>query len=313
MLYPALEISGVPDGELLLAIADDFSPSALDDRGSTLTIYFIDAARREGARQAIARQWPDATISARDVDDEDWARRSQENLGPITVGRITVCPPWVQTVDAPHTATHVPRSKPRVPSLGSRDSIPEPRLPSPDSPLPTSDSRVQIVIAPSMGFGTGHHVTTRLCLAALQRTPVEGALALDVGTGSGVLALAARLLGAREAIGLDVDPDAIQSATENLALNPRVDAVRFLIGDLRDLPLPRAAVVTANLTGALLVQSAPLLAATLAPGGTLIVSGLMAAERDEVVTAFPTLGLKDEAAEDGWLGLTFNRGTATSG
>jgi ribosomal protein L11 methyltransferase len=154
-----------------------------------------------------------------------------------------------------------------------------------------------------MGFGTGHHATTRLCLAALQTLNLAGGLALDVGTGSGVLAIAARLLGAREAKGIDFDADAIQSARENLTRNPFVDQVRFEIADLRSAPLSLAHVVTANLTGTLLIRSAPILLGALAPTGTLIVSGLQTSERDEVVKAFAPARVLWEAEEDGWMGL----------
>jgi ribosomal protein L11 methyltransferase len=157
-----------------------------------------------------------------------------------------------------------------------------------------------------MGFGTGHHATTRLCLAALQRLPLHGRTVLDVGTGSGVLALAARLLGARDAVGLDVDPDAIQSAEENLAANPAIDRVLFVTGDLRTVPLDPADVVTANLTGALLVQTAGLLRAAVRPGGTLIVSGLLDHERSAVVEALSPAAVVWEESEQNWVGLALN-------
>ena len=211
---------------------------------------------------AVVALQPQFRVSPVDVPDDDWARRSQENLKPITVGRITVAPrerPPSQLV-----TTRRPRA------TGHRHRP------------------ITIVIVPSMGFGTGHHATTRLCLAALQAIDVTGAFVLDVGTGSGVLAIAAVQLGAARALGVDDDPDAIQSANENLALNPAPhpgQTVTFAVGDLMTLALPPADVVTANLTGALLIRAAGRLRQAVRPGGVLIVSGLLVHERDEVLRA----------------------------
>ena len=271
--YPALDVRGV-EPDFVLAAVDDFGPSAAELHDDGVTIFFTEAGRRDQAREAVAAAFPKARVSAHGVDDGDWARRSQQALGPVTVGRLTVAPPWA----------------PPAPS-GSLQ---------PDA--------VSVVILPSMGFGTGHHATTRLCLAALQDLDLRERLVLDVGTGSGVLALAARRLGAASALGTDYDVDAIASANENLDLNPDIDHVRFVVADLEaDEPLPRAPVVTANLTGAQLVRSATELSAALEPGGSLVVSGLMVEERAAVVAAFAGLRLAREAREDEWLCLTFTR------
>lgn len=270
--WPALDIGG-PDPDLLLALLDDFQPTAVEERADELRAFFADPRQRDAACDALS---PRFMVRAVDVPDEDWARRSQEDLKPITVGRITVTPPWRAT-----TAHQLP--------------------------ITTISDPISIVIEPSMGFGTGHHATTRLCLAALQTIDLDGRTMIDVGTGSGVLAIAARKLGAKAALGIDYDADAIQCARDNLALNPDVDGVSFELTDLRSAALPRADVITANLTGALLVRAARDLWNLLEPGGTLIVSGLQAHERDEVFGAFGLVGSAWEQEEDGWIGASFNR------
>lgn len=158
-----------------------------------------------------------------------------------------------------------------------------------------------------MGFGTGHHATTRLCLAALQTIDLAGKMVLDVGTGSGVLAIAAARLGAARAIGIDCDADAIQSARENLDLNPEAHHVTFEAMDLAIDALPPADVVTANLTGALLVRSAPTLLAAVRPAGMLILSGIQSHEHDEVHGAFTGAEVRWEREEDGWVGIAVKK------
>jgi ribosomal protein L11 methyltransferase len=268
--YPALDVRGV-DGELALAVVDHCSPTAAEERDGVLTIFFPDASRRDSAREAIGRELPAAATDARDVDDEDWARRSQENLTAVTVGRVTVSPHPIEN------------------ERDIRDS---------------SADDVSIVVLPSMGFGTGHHATTRLCLAALQTLDLAGKVVLDVGTGSGILALTARRLGARAALGIDTDSDAIAAALENLRLNGDLDGVGFAIGDVMRSELPAADIITANLTGALLERAAAILVAG-DPAPTVVVSGVLVEERDSVVTAFRPAIPSWEAAEEGWVGFVF--------
>jgi ribosomal protein L11 methyltransferase len=155
-----------------------------------------------------------------------------------------------------------------------------------------------------MAFGTGHHATTRLCLEALQRIDLAGAFVLDVGTGSGVLAIAADRLGAARTLGIDCDADAVQSARDNLELNPEAAHSSFEVRDLEAAPLPLADIVTANLTGALLVRGAATLLAAAHRGGTLILSGLLVEEADAVRQAFGgSAEVIAERQENEWLCL----------
>ena len=270
--YPALDVEST--SELLLALVDDFSPTAVEPRGEATRLFFASADARDAA-QAELRAVGYAA-QALDVPDEDWARRSQDNLAPISVGRISVVAPW-------HLA---------------------PGHPAPERAAP---GHIMIVILPSMGFGTGHHETTRLCLRALQALDITGAVVLDAGTGSGVLALAADHLGAASVLGVDHDPDAVQSARENLALNPRALRTTFDTLDITTSPLTPADVVTANLTGALLTRLADRVAGAVRPGGILVLSGILAEERDSVRRAFAGLDLVSAQREGEWVGLVLKK------
>jgi len=159
-----------------------------------------------------------------------------------------------------------------------------------------------------MGFGTGHHATTRLCLAALQSFDLRGKFVLDVGTGSGLLAIAASTLGATRALGIDDDADAIQAARENVDANG-VTNVELVIADLMNDDLPLADVVLANLTGALLIRAAGRLVTAVRPGGVLILSGILASEGAEVRGAFANQRMLSDVKErqeeaDEWLAIT---------
>jgi ribosomal protein L11 methyltransferase len=257
--YPALEIRGA-DPDRLSAAIDDLPATAMEDRDNAVRVFFSTTGARDLAQSALS---PDFDAVPIEVSDDDWALRSQENLQPVTVGRITISP-------------------------------------NPESPFPNP---LTVVIRPSMGFGTGHHVTTRLCLEALQAIDLTNAFVLDVGTGSGVLAIAACRLGAARALGIDHDADAVESARQNLELNPATRGVTFEVADLQTAALPQANVVTANLTGAVLVRFAHSLLNAVRDGGTLILSGLLSAERDDVVEAFEGLTILWEREEDGWVGL----------
>ena len=171
---------------------------------------------------------------------------------------------------------------------------------------PPWDVPLTIVIQPSMGFGTGHHATTRLCLTALQRLDVRGRDVLDVGTGSGVLAIAASRLGAASVRACDDDQDAIQAAWENLALNPGA-VVTMLVGDLRTMQLEPAHVVMANITGGLLIATATRLLSLTAAHGHLILSGFQVGEESEVVSAFAPAATVERFDEDGWVAVTLKR------
>ncbi|MBE3071364.1 MAG: 50S ribosomal protein L11 methyltransferase, partial [Acidobacteria bacterium] len=162
-----------------------------------------------------------------------------------------------------------------------------------------------VLIEPSMGFGTGHHATTRLCLRALASLDLRSRSFLDIGTGSGILAIAACLLGATPVIAIDTDPDAIESARGNLRLNGVTDRIQLVTDDFRRERHLRAATVVANLTGGALVQGCQEIARLVEGGGVLIVSGFTREETEQVYSALARLGqIVSSDEEDGWCTAT---------
>lgn len=260
-LVSALELSFPPiathpDLTDRVAVAlDDAGLAAVHERGPDVEpvwrVFLADPSQTvRVADQLRTRFAPDGCrVAVVEIEDEDWAARTQAHLRHVAVGGLVVAPPW-------------------------------------DIPSPLSADRQLIVIPPSMGFGTGHHETTRLCLRVLQDLDLKRKRVVDVGTGSGVLAIAAFLLGATDVEGIDYDEDALTSARQSVAVNGLTGRIRLRAADIRTARMAAADVVTANLTGALLVSVAPALASIVDGGGSLILSGFQPHEAEAVVEAF---------------------------
>jgi ribosomal protein L11 methyltransferase len=270
--YPALDLRWRSGADLLSlherihSTIDEFDPLAIheDELADGWRIFFRSARQQQNAATALQSSLGDALVSLEPIGvlDDDWARRSQQSLRAVSVGRIVVAPPWDEHPQHPQHLQHL-----RYPST------------------------ITIVIDPSTGFGSGHHETTRLCLELLQATDVAGRRAIDVGTGSGVLAIAAWKLGASRVVALDNDPDALRSARENVVRNGAEIAIDVLDGDLASLSVEPADVVTANLTGAVIRRYAIALRELTRPGGRLIVSGFNPEECEDVMRSLASLGV----------------------
>jgi ribosomal protein L11 methyltransferase len=168
---------------------------------------------------------------------------------------------------------------------------------------------VPIVLDPGMAFGTGHHASTRGCLELLEAALRDraGARVLDLGTGSGILAIAARKLGAGEVWAVDIDPDACAVAAANAAVNGVRDGVH-IDTDLTTVP-GVFDVVLANLFAAQLVDFAAAIAARLMPGGAAVGAGILTSEADAVRGAWRAAGLvaDGEWSDEGWVALAYRR------
>lgn len=241
------------------------------------TAHFSTSAQRDAAESVLKSDAEFAALDSQktDVEDEDWARRTQADLPAIRIGRVTIAPPW-----------DVPKPSLRVP-----------------------DPNITILIEPSRGFGTGHHQSTRLCIVLLQNRIVSGQRVVDVGTGSGVLAITAAKLGAAFVAAIDSDPDAIENARENIAANGVEKLVEAHVDDLTTTTVAAADLVTANLTGTLLSLHASDLARLVRPGGSLIVSGFNIDEKTRVTDAMAVANfdLTEAAEEEDWFAFVLTR------
>jgi ribosomal protein L11 methyltransferase len=285
-----LRASAVDDSEDVAAfVLADFSPVAIHDLADRplppgglwdptyppipdppptplhWSVCFGDPGERDRAADAIQNALPRLVIDRVDLPDEDWAARSQRSLRAIRAGRFIVAPPWDLPADA----------------IGA----------------------TVIVIEPSMGFGTGHHATTRMCLQLLSDLDLSDRTVLDLGTGSGVLSMAAALSGARRVVGIDVDQDAIDSADASARLNTLPDTLSFELSDFRVRPPQPADLVLANLTGGMLTSAATAITGLVRPHGRLILSGFDHTEVQGVVAAFPSFSEQRRLSEDNWIAL----------
>lgn len=220
---------------------------------------------------ALQPALPRPALETGSVTDSGWAENWKAHFPPLAIGeQLFVHPPWIAEVPA---------------------------------------GRVSIVLDPGMAFGTGHHASTRGCLTLLEAALRERprARVFDLGTGSGILAIAARKLGAAEAWAIDIDADALAVAAENAAVNGVTDGLHF--GTALDAVPGDFDVVLANLFAAQLIEFAAVIAGRLRPGGMAIGAGILTVEAAAVRDAWSAAGLvaNGEWSDEGWTALAYRR------
>ena len=233
------------------------------DRDPVITLWFADdeeglaeCGRAAEAAKRFAKENSGCGIgiSAREsCDDSEWLYKWQEHFKPAKVGeRIVVKPSW-------------------------------------ESYEPEKGDLV-IEMDPGMAFGSGLHETTSMCIKALEKYMTPGARVLDVGTGTGILAIAAALLGAGGCLGIDIDSEAVRVASENTAKNGFGDAIAVVKGDLTEGVNYDADIIVANLMADLVMRLSPAAAKHLRPGGIYISSGILDIKEDAVAAAVRDAG-----------------------
>ena len=250
--------------------------------GFTVLVLYATRATAASVRDAVAALSGTRVGAPQPVANTDWSEAWREGLTALVIGeRLVVRPSWVEPVPGEHA---------------------------------------EVVIDPGQAFGTGAHVSTHLVLEWLEAlaSTSEGlgreSRVLDVGAGSGVLALASVALGAAEAVGFDLDPESGRAAREATETNGAVAQARFFVGPIEAIDGPPFDWVLANLLKREVLPLKAAIATRTRPGGHAVLSGLLAREEDEVVAAFESEGLVRAGARtardpngDEWVSLLFQR------
>ena len=227
-------------------------------------------------RQRVGRPCGTLNVSTVSLQEEDWAHNWQKYYPPLPVGeRLYIVPEWMrcQTVPA---------------------------------------GRIPIYLNPGLIFGTGSHGTTRLCLEGVERYTKPGDRVLDLGTGSGILSIAALVLGAKAAVGCDIDPKASRVAAENAAYNGITDGFRVETGNiiadpaLREKLAGQYEMVLANIIADVIIPLIPYVKDFLAPGGKFLTSGIIDHRAQDVKKALETHGytILERHDREGWVSYT---------
>jgi ribosomal protein L11 methyltransferase len=244
---------------------------AVEERSDgTLTAFTADEAAADALVEQVGRELTASIGSGpRLIEQVDWSTRWREGLGPRTVERLTIVPSW----------------------------LPEAAVSDPFT----------IVLDPETAFGSGEHGSTRVALTLLSRTLQPGARVLDLGSGSGILAIAAIKLGAARAIGIDVDAEANEVAVRNASRNGVAEKVEFIEGDAAVLsPLAGPAdLLLSNILRTVNTALLPVIATALAPGGMAVFSGMEQPESDDFRRALSDARFVaiQEAVDSGWWGV----------
>jgi ribosomal protein L11 methyltransferase len=249
----------------------------------TLRAYFNSAPDTEKLRERILRdlkliglpEFALRGITSMTVADQDWLAEWKKGYEPIAVGQsLLICPSW------------------------RRDQA-------------RNSDRIVIEIDPGMAFGTGTHETTRGCLELLEKYWKGGSL-LDVGTGTGILAIAAvKLRPGSRVVGFDLDPEAVEVALENAAINGVADEIEIEVNKLSSYQGQEFDLVLANLTADVIIPLSPEFPQVLKPQGALIVSGVLREQTDDVRAALEShnLSLIEMMPEGDWMTLALQTPT----
>ena len=209
-------------------------------------------------------------MAATALEDKNWIRAWMDQFKPLKFGEhLWICPSWLEVKE---------------------------------------ENSVVVSLDPGLAFGTGTHPTTALCLGYLDSLDLQGKQVLDYGCGSGILAIAALKLGAKNALGVDIDEQALQASRENAERNNVSDKLELFMGTDQKLDLPKSPVTVANILAGPLAELEPIIASLTESGGKLALSGILTEQADSVIEAYSKDFVMNKVKDkEGWALLTGTR------
>ncbi len=249
---------------------------AKDRENSIIHIYISEcdnaAEALEFLKERLNAEGIPFEVGAVGVDDSDWNENWKKYFHTIEIGeKLAVVPSWEE--------------------------------------YKNPNNRTILSIDPGAAFGTGTHATTSLCLELLEGKIKIGASMLDIGCGSGILALASVLLGAKNAVGVDIDAQSVKTATENAEINNISDKVEFLVGDLADKISGKYEVICANIVADVIIRLLPDVHQFMTDDGVLIISGIIDIRKEDIFEAVRQSGftVAEERYKDNWCAFVLEK------
>ncbi|MBM4166271.1 MAG: 50S ribosomal protein L11 methyltransferase [Ignavibacteria bacterium] len=257
--------------ELLIAFLSQLGFEGFWEDNDILKGYVEKNIWNENSSAFLSEKFPDVKFSVAEIENQDWNKEWENSIEPIlATEKIIIRPSWKE--------------------------------------IENTNGKIVITIDPKMSFGTGHHETTRLMLQLAEKYVQQNDFVLDLGTGTGILAIAAIKLGAKKCIAVDNDEWSIENTKENVTLNNVGQQISVQLGTLESVKENNFDAILANIQSSIILPILPQMISSIKPNGKILLSGLLRDERENILSAFAknSLNVIEEVSENEWIAFVCN-------
>jgi ribosomal protein L11 methyltransferase len=255
--------------ELLIAFLSQLGFEGFWEDGNVLKAYVEKNNWNESSHSIFKEQFREIQFSISEIVNQDWNKEWENSIEPIlATEKILVRPSWKE--------------------------------------VENTDGKIVITIDPKMSFGTGHHETTRLMLQLMEKFVKQNDFVLDLGTGTGILAIVSIKLGAKKCIAVDNDVWSIENTKENVVVNNGQNEIEVFFGTIETVPQNNFDVILANIQSSIILPILPQMISKIKTNGKILLSGLLREEREKILFSLKehSLNVKDEISENEWIAFS---------